>query len=649
MNSTYENLVNYLNERTREYDEGHPGISDAEWDKWYFTLVEMERESGFIHPDSPSHKIVYQVVNELKKIKHNHPMLSLEKTKSIDEIKEFINSKLVSIMCKMDGLTCSLHYKDGRLVSAETRGNGAVGEDIYHNAKVINSIPKVIDYKEELIVDGEIICKKNDFQKFAGEYANPRNFAAGSIRLLDSKECAKRRLTFVAWDVIQGFPNVKTVNGKLTMLDNYGFITVPRSSYPALYLDETPVTIEDIFDHLTETAKAYEYPIDGLVVKYQDIEYGKSLGATEHHFRNAMAYKFADETYTTQLQNIEWTMGRTGVLTPIAIFNPIEMDDSVVERASLHNVSIMEQLLGEPYKGQPIEVFKANMIIPQVKSAVKGDNTCLLDLIKTPTTCPICGKQTYINTNNDVKIRVCGNAECAGKLINRLDHFCGKKGLDIKGLSVATLEKLVEKEWLNNLIDVFYLKNYRDEWVKLPGFGAKSVDKILNAIEEAKNTTLDKFICAIGIPLIGTTASKKLVQVYPTWKAFMDSLILFDRYDEIEGFGPEMDKAITNFDYREAEKIAEILTFEKNNDIIISESEIKDKTFVITGSLKHYKNRDELKKVIESHGGKVVGSVSSKTSYLINNDVNSTSSKNVSAKKYNVPILSEEDFIKMLG
>lgn len=275
----------------------------------------------------------------------------------------------------------------------------------------------------------------------------------------------------------------------------------------------------------------------------------------------------------------------------------------------------------------------------------------MINFIEIPKFCPICGKPTVQKTDLASTFLFCENPSCAGKLINRLDHFCGKKGLDIKGLSIATLEKLVEKEWLNNLIDVFYLKNYRDEWIKMPGFGVKSVDKILNAIETSKNTTLDKFICALGIPLIGSSASKKLVQIYPTWEDFMNSFVLFDRYDEIEGFGPEMDKAITNFDYSEANEIVKYLTFEKNNDIIISESEsnLKDKTFVITGSLKHYKNRDELKKAIEANGGKVVSSVSSKTSYLINNDVNSTSSKNVSAKKLNIPILTEEDLIAMLS
>ena len=609
----------------------------------------MEKESGIIHPDSPSHKITYQVVNELKKVKHNHPMLSLEKTKEISEVEAFAAHHLVLLMCKMDGLTCSLHYKDGKLISAETRGNGAVGEDILHNAKVISSIPKTISYTEELVIDGEIICRKDDFKEFAAAYANPRNFAAGSIRLLDSKECAKRKLTFVAWDVIKGYPNIINLSDKLNLIDKLGFTTVPKAQYPALFVDNSPVSIEDAIDHLTDVATNMYYPIDGIVIKYDNIEYGKTMGATEHHFRNALAYKFYDETYKTELKSIEWTMGRTGVLTPIAIFNPIEMDDSVVERASLHNVSIMEQILGTPYVGQELEVFKANMIIPQVKSA--EHNGCLLDAITMPTTCPICGEKTYINNNNDVKIRVCGNPDCSGKFINRLEHFCGKKGLDIKGFSLATIEKLVEKNWLNNLIDVFKLSEHRDEWIKMPGFGVKSVDKILNAIETSKNTTLDKFICALGIPLIGSSASKKLVQIYPTWKDFMYSFVLFDRYDEIEGFGPEMDKAITNFDYSEANEIVKYLTFEKNNDIIIleSESNLKDKTFVITGSLNHYKNRDELKKVIEANGGKVVGSVSSKTSYLINNDVNSTSSKNVSAKKLNIPILTEEDLIAMLS
>ena len=640
-------LVTYLNARTKEYNEGKPTISDSEWDKLYYELVALEKESGMSLSNSPTQAVVYEAVNSLNKVKHNHKMLSLEKTKNLSELNDFLGNKKFIAMAKMDGLTCSLKYIDGELVSAETRGNGIIGEDILHNAKVINSIPKTIPYLKELVIDGEVICRKDIFSKaFEAEYKNPRNFAAGSIRLLDSKECSKRKLDFIAWDVISNIDGLTTVKDKLLRIEAYGFSIVPYCSGPAQYANDEAVSLKDMVEHLEEMSKSLHYPIDGIVFKFNDVEYGRSLGETSHHFKNAMAYKFYDSTYDTTLKTIEWTMGRTGVLTPVAVFEPIEIDGSVVERASLHNVSILNEILQVPYVGQKLQVFKANMIIPQIHSANHDENG---ELIEMPTICPVCGEAVVLKEDKTSKFLMCGNPDCEGKLINTLTHFCGKKGLDIKGLSKATLEKLINYGWLNSKLDIFSLRTHQIEWLRKPGFGPKSVANILDNIDKAKNTTLDKFICSLGIPLIGETASKKLAEIYPTWKEFMDSLILFDRYDEIEGFGPEMDKAISNFDYREAEKIAEILTFEKNNDIIISESEIKDKTFVITGSLQHYKNRDELKKVIESHGGKVVGSVSSKTSYLINNDVNSTSSKNVSAKKYNVPILSEEDFIKMLG
>lgn len=643
-------LVNYLNARTKEYNEGKPTITDSEWDKMYWELVELEKTSGMSLSNSPTQAVVYEAVNSLNKVKHNHKMLSLEKTKNLSELSEFLGDKEFLAMAKMDGLTCSLKYVNGELVSAETRGNGIIGEDILHNAKVIHSIPTTIPYVKELVIDGEVICRKDVFSKtFEAEYKNPRNFAAGSIRLLDSKECSKRKLDFIAWDVISNIDGLTTVKDKLSRIEAYGFSIVPYCcSGPAQYENDEAVSLKDMVDHLEEISKSLHYPIDGIVFKFNDVEYGRSLGETSHHFKNAMAYKFYDSTYDTTLKTIEWTLGRTGVLTPVAVFEPIEIDGSIVERASLHNVSIMNELLEVPYVGQKLQVFKANMIIPQIHSANHDENG---ELIEMPTICPVCGEAVVVKEDKTSKFLMCGNEECEGKLINRLTHFCGKKGLDIKGLSKATLEKLINFGWLNSKVDIFSLREHQIEWLRKPGFGPKSVANLLDNIDKAKTTTLDKFICSLGIPLIGETASKKLVEIYPTWEDFMNSFVLFDRYDEIEGFGPEMDKAITNFDYSEANEIVKYLTFEKNNDIIISESEsnLKDKTFVITGSLNHYKNRDELKKVIEANGGKVVSSVSSKTSYLINNDVNSTSSKNVSAKKLNIPILTEEDLIAMLS
>jgi len=373
MNSSIKHLrelIDYLNERTKEYDLGKPIISDKEWDDKYFELKSLEDIYQVHFNDSPTQTINYQVVSSLEKIAHNHEMLSLEKTKSLEEIKNFLGAVPYLAMCKMDGLTCSLKYAQGELVSAETRGNGLIGENILHNARVIPSIPKHIPYEEDLIIDGEIICTYGDFEEFSNEYKNPRNFAAGSIRLLDAKECSTRKLKFIAWEVIEGldFPNL---HEKLSYLqEELGFITVPWVSASA----EFGTMADWAVDVLPTEAEKCGYPIDGLVFKFDNIEYGKSLGQTSHHFKNAMAYKFYDETAISTLERIEWTMGRTGVLTPVAVFEPIELDGSTVSRASLHNISIMEELLGTPYKGQKVWVSKRNMIIPQIEKAEKRDN-----------------------------------------------------------------------------------------------------------------------------------------------------------------------------------------------------------------------------------------------------------------------------------
>lgn len=357
-----KSLVDKLNYYTKMYDEGRPEISDQEWDNLYFQLQAAERFYNVYYEDSPTQKVNYQVVNELNKVEHNHKMLSLDKTKDINVVSSFIGSQPYLAMLKMDGLTCSLRYVGGKLVSAETRGNGLVGEDILHNALVVKNIPNKIDYTDELIVDGEIICKYDDFKPFEGEYANPRNFASGSIRLLDAAECSKRNLTFVAWEVVKGLDNLEKFSDKINNLTILGFTVVDNC---------ITKNYEEDIELLKVFAKNHNYPIDGIVFKFDNIEYGKSLGETGHHFKNAIAYKFYDEEYETTLLDIEWTMGRTGVLSPIAIFKPVDIDGTIVERASLSNVSIMEQTLGKPYKGQKIWVSKRNMIIPKVERAEK--------------------------------------------------------------------------------------------------------------------------------------------------------------------------------------------------------------------------------------------------------------------------------------
>ena len=650
-NMTMREKIDLLNYHTELYDKGKAMWSDKEWDELYFELKNLEEKTGIIYPDSPTQSVYFEKISELKKVKHNHPMLSLDKTKDIKIIESFLKGKDWIIMAKMDGLTCSLRYLNGELVSAETRGNGTIGEDILHNAKIIPSIPNHIDYSGELIIDGEIICTYKDFKKFENNYANPRNFASGSIRLLNSKECYDRHLTFVAWDVIKG-GKYQWLSNNLSNLKCYNFEVVPMFISDPKDGD----TIEDYINAVKTQAKLSSYPIDGVVFKYDDIKEYEAAGRTDHHFKGGLAYKFYDETYSTRLRHIQWTMGRTGVLTPVAIFDPIDIEGSIVERASLHNVSIMKEILGDcAYVGEPLQVYKANQIIPQIAEAgpkydygyiVAHGGVSANDVIER---CPICGGDVaYITSDDGVINAYCDNPLCEGKLINRLEHFCGKKGLDIKGLSKATFQKLIDWGWLENLEGVFNLNQYRNEWIKKPGFGIASVDKILKSIEEHRHTTLDAFISAIGIPLIGRTAAKDLTNYFETYEDFRDA-VMDDTYNFfiLDNFGEEMNNNIKNFDYTEADRISKFLIFEtsivNNNQI---DNNLAGKNIVITGKLTTFKNRAELKTIIESHGGKVSDSISSKTDLLINNDVNSTSSKNKAAKARNIPIVSELDFIK---
>ena len=641
-------LVDELNKHTKLYDQGTPIISDVEWDAMYFELFNLENQTGYYLPDSPTQRINYNIVNDLKKVKHNHPMLSLQKTQSIDEINAFIGDKDYIIMLKVDGLTCSLGYENGVLVSAETRGDGEIGEDILHNAMVVKNIPKKIAYKGKLTVDGEIICKTHHFKEFEEEYKNPRNFASGSIRLLNSKECAKRNLSFIAWDAVNYYglwnekENAEVLSERLSFLDDLGFEIVDFTILGHFN--------EHNIEFCKESAKNQGIPIDGLVVKYNNCEYYDSLGRTDHHFRGGMAFKFDDEVYETELLDIEYTMGRTGTLTPVAVFKTVEIDGCDVSRASMHNISTMRELLGDrPYQTQKLNIFKANQIIPQIKSAEKQTEQTVY-FIDIPDVCPVCGGKTEVHESVSGTIELlCLNAQCEGKLINQLDHFCGKKGLDIKGLSKATLEKLIDWDWIKTNEDIFKLQEHRSDWVKKPGFGVKSVDNVLNAIEESKNCKLDKFIAALGIPLIGAVASKQLADKFGTWENFIEAVVTNYDFSTIDNFGYEMNKAVINFNYNEANKIYnDYLTIIKEENKSSSNNNLNNLSFVITGKLNNFKNREELKSIIEANGGKVVGSISAKTSYLINNDINSTSGKNLSAQKLNIPIISEENFLAMI-
>lgn len=640
-------LVEQLNDATKAYDEGKPYISDAEWDEKYYELVKLEKETGIYYPNSPTQSIDYQAVNGLTKTVHKVPMLSLDKTKSIDDIKKFINGKETIASLKMDGLSCRLEYQNGKLISASTRGNGNIGENITHNAMVLKNVPQSIAYKEPLIIDGEVICDYKSFESFSAGYKHPRNFAAGAIRLLDNKESAARNLSFVVWEVIEGFSELATLSAKLEKVGELGFDVVPHRIVHSDFKDENNDFQTLIIDSLRFVGS--NYPIDGLVFKYDNCNYMKSLGTTAHHPLGAIAYKFYDETYETTLLDIEWQLSRTGQINPVAVFEEIEIDSTNVSKASLSNLSILQNTLNTPWRGQSINVSKRNQIIPKVESAdidtIPDDDSLYISM---PAQCPVCSGRVIVRKDNDSEVLFCDNPNCEGKFLTSLTHFCSKNGLDIKGLSAATLEKLIDWGWVERFGDIFTLAGHRDEWVKKPGFGVASVNKILTAIDAGSHCELDAFISAIGIPLIGRNTAKELVKHFPTWQSFMDAVESNYPFYQLNGFGRELNQSLINYDYSEARYIAHnFISFIEPTAQEIK-SNLNGKIIAITGKISHWKNRDELKAYIESLGGKVSSSVSGKTTYLINNDSTSNSTKNNQAKKLNIPILTEEDFLKLL-
>ena len=636
------NLIDKLNYYTKMYDEGKPEITDKEWDTLYFQLMALENKTGIYCEDSPTQRVNFQIVNQLNKVEHNHPMLSLDKTKSIDEVISFIGEKSFICMAKMDGLTCSLRYKGGKLISAETRGNGFIGEDILHNALVIKNIPNKINYLDELIIDGEIISTYDNFQRFADIYKNPRNFASGSIRLLDSKECSVRGLSFVAWDTFGEEYREDFLSEKLYDLKDLGFTVVPYRTNNLKY-NHIGKSVEETIKEIQAECRDLEYPIDGVVFKYDTCDEYDAAGRTNHHFKGGLAYKFYDEEYETTLLDVEWTMGRTGVLTPVAILEPIEIDGTEVSRANLHNISIMKEL-GVIHKNCRVLVYKANMITPQISQVVASDTH---EVIKVPEVCPICGGNTEIIKENDSEMLYCGNPQCEGKLINKLEHFTDmKKGIAIKGISKATLEKLIDWGWMSDISDFFSLHTYRDEWIKKDGFGEKSVDKILDAIEASRNCKLENFISAIGIPLIGLSNAKEICKHIEDFQDLYYKCQNGFEFERWAGFGYEKAEALRNFDFCEACLTYPLLNIETQKEEE-KEQSLAGLTFCVTGKVKIWKNRDELSAAIEALGGKVTGSVTKNTNYLINNDVNSTSAKNNKAKELNIKIIDEQTFMDM--
>ena len=652
-------LTEQLNRyRDSYYNNSESLISDKQYDDLFDELQSLEEETDIVMSNSPTNTVGYEVKSKLEKVKHSHPMLSLNKTKSIDELKKFANNRDCLLMCKMDGLTVLLTYENGELIQAETRGNGEEGEIITHNAKVFDNIPVHIDYAGRLEVEGEAIITYDDFEKINSKllenekYKNPRNLVSGSVRQLDSNIAAQRHIKFIAWKVpyvIKEKYAIKTMVDRFSLIEELGFETVPQ-----VIIKSWEEHYDEYINRLKEISKEKGFPIDGLVMTYNDISYGESLGMTGHHPKHSLAYKFYDDIYHTKLLDVEFTMGKTGVLTPTAVFKPVEIDGTVVERASLHNISIMKEL-GITHKGQTINVYKANQIIPQIDSVEEDDIEITDDNVIIPVEiCPICGADTKIIQENDSKVLICTNDNCKGKLLGKLSHFCSKNAINIEGMSEATLQFLIDKGWIKSFKDIYKLDYHRQNWKEYDGFGDKSVDKLLDAIENSRNATLDRFIYSLSIPLIGRSTSKDISKYcnnsIDEFAFIMENTSL--EFASIDGVGISATTSLDDWWNKNRDifyELAEEFVFsnKKENDNI--SVDLSGKIFVITGSLTHYKNRDELVSIIESMGGKVSGSVSTKTSYLINNDTQSSSSKNQKAQKLNIPIISEEDFINMIS
>lgn len=642
-------IIEILNDASNAYYNSTPNMTDYEWDKLYEELKVLEKETNIIYPNSPTQNVGYKILDEIKEVEHNHPMLSLDKCHSEQELIDFAKDKDCILSVKCDGLTASLHYIDGKLIGAETRGNGISGLDVLENVINIKNIPRTISYKEELIIDGETIIDWDTFNKInenlpaeQEKFKHPRNLVSGSIKTQDTYVAANRNMRFIAWRVIKGL-NKKSVFFALKEAEKLGFEIVPMWTYTNKSSDKENLSV--MLSDLQDKADELKIPYDGAVMAYDDIEYGNSLGRTDKFFRHSISYKYEDELFETTLEDIEWNTSKTGLINPVAKFKETVIDGASVTRATLHNISYIENLqLGI---GDKIRIYKANKIIPKVHDNLTRSNTW-----KLPNKCPNCGGNVEVHNENGSKTLHCINDSCSAKLLGKLVNFCSKNAINIEGMSEATLQFLIDKGWVKSFQDIYKLDYYRKAWKGYDGFGDKSVDKLLDAIENSRNTTLDKFIYSLSIPLIGRSTSKDISKACANGDVQQFIMIMSleeEPFIGLDGFGKEMSKSLKQWWTQNKDNFYELMkefSFAKQDDN--KKSNLIGKTFVITGSLQHYKNRDELVNVIEQAGGKVSGSVSTKTSYLINNDVQSNSSKNQKAKKLNIPIISEEDFNKLL-
>lgn len=646
-------LIGILNQASYAYYAKDTEImSNYEYDALYDELVALEEETGMVLSNSPTVNVGYEAVDELPKERHEKPMLSLAKTKSREELRDWLNGKEALLSWKLDGLTIVLTYQDGELLKAVTRGNGEIGEVITNNARVFKNIPHRIAFKGRLILRGEAVITYSDFEKMNAEisdeeakYKNPRNLCSGSVRQLNNEITAKRNVRLFAFNLVEAVES----DGTPVDFDNdreNQFLFLKKQGFDVVeYFRVNPDNIMERIEYFAQTISGYDVPSDGLVLTLCDLAYSASLGRTAKFPRDSIAFKWADETAETTLLEIEWSPSRTGLINPVAIFEPVELEGTTVSRASVHNLSIMEELqLGI---GDRIKVYKVNMIIPQI-----AENLTKSGKMTIPQKCPVCGMETKIRKEIDTKTLVCSNPDCEAKKIKSFTLLVSRDALNIDGLSEATLEKFIAKGFIHSFADIFRLNRFEEEITQMEGFGEKSFQNLVNALEQAKNTTLPRYLYAIGIAGIGVANAKVLCKAFNNDFEKIKSATR-EEFAEIDGIGEVLADGIVSYfsDEKKAQNALELydqLHIEKpeQND---NEQIFAGMTFVITGNVYHYANRNEVKEVIEQRGGKVAGSVSSKTNYLINNDVTSTSGKNKKAKELGIPIISEDDFIAMLS
>lgn len=640
-------LISILNEAGKAYyQESREIMSNLEYDALYDELVALEKETGVVYGNSPTINVGYELLSELPKEAHESPMLSLDKTKEPEALRSWLEGREGILSWKLDGLTIVLTYREGKLYKAVTRGNGEIGEVITNNARTFKNVPASIPFLGELVIRGEAVIKYTDFEKINAsiedvdaKYKNPRNLCSGSVRQLNNEITAKRNVNFFAFHLVsaQGRESI-TVAEDFMWLQSLGFDVVEHKRV-------NPDNIVDTIGWFSQQIQSMDIPSDGLVLTYDDIIYGRSLGRTAKFPRHSIAFKWADELANTHLLEVEWSPSRTGLINPVAIFEPVELEGTTVSRASLHNISILEGL--ELGIGDEISVYKANMIIPQVaENYTKSGN------LSYPSHCPACGGETEVRDANGVKALYCTNKLCSAKKIKLFAHFVGRDAMNMDGLSEATLDKMIEKEFIAELPDLFHLEQYAEEIKTMEGFGEKSCQNMLDSIEKSRKVWMPNFLFSLGILNIGLANAKLICKEFSydfdrIRQASMEELVVIDGIGEVIA-----QSVIDYFQNEHNKKMVDALLAEV--ELLVPEmsenaQSLEGKTFVITGSVNHFKNRNELKAKIEELGGKVTGSVSAKTDYLINNDNTSTSSKNKKAKELGIPILTEEDFLEMIS